>query len=143
MNADSVTVETAVQTPISATLRTLLESVIDYAGLFPPANLGLRDALRTYAGSSAGPHAWVVDRFVAPGGMLEQIERCAPAGSVEQGARGSLTLLVGKDPTPMIGQIDRIRRFLEYRGLDGSYHGRGILAARAGRDRAKRPRDSS
>ena len=116
VNADSVTVETGVQIPVSATLRTLLESVIDYAGLFPPANLHLRDALRTYAGISSGPHAWVVDRFVVPAGMLKQIERCAPAGSVEPSTIGSLSLLVGKEPTPVIGQIDRIRRFREYRG---------------------------
>jgi hypothetical protein len=40
------------------------ESFVDYAGLFPPAQLSARDATAEYARESAGPHAWMLGRFV-------------------------------------------------------------------------------
>ena len=33
----------------SSALRTLVAGVVDYAGLFPPASLGMRDAVANYA----------------------------------------------------------------------------------------------
>ena len=116
VNVDSVTLETGVQTQVSATLRTLLESVIDYAGLFPPAALSLPDALRTYASSHSGPPAWIVGRFVVPAGMLGQVQRGALTGSVESGGTVPLSVLVGREPPSVIEQIDQIRRFREYGG---------------------------
>ena len=114
VKVDSVTLETGAQTQVSATLRTLLESVIDYAGMFPPTALRLPDALRTYAGICSEPQAWIVGRFVVPAGRLEQVERSLPTGSVESGATVPLSVLVGKEPPSVIEQIDQIRRFREH-----------------------------
>ncbi len=54
--------------PSSATV--LLAGVVDYAGLFPPAALDLRDAVAEYAAGLAGSDAWMLGRFVAPAGRL-------------------------------------------------------------------------
>jgi hypothetical protein len=47
-------------------LRTLLEGLVDYAGLFPPAALSMEDAVRNYARYSESEHAWMLGRFVVP-----------------------------------------------------------------------------
>jgi hypothetical protein len=44
----------------------LLANAIDYAGLFPPANLELDTALRNYAEYSRHPDAWMLGPFILP-----------------------------------------------------------------------------
>ena len=101
------------RTHTPSTLRTLLKSVVDYAGIFPPATLSLPDALRGYASAGAGPHAWMLGRCVLPAGTLEEVDRLAPAVWVESEAASSLSVLVAKEPTSVTGPLDRIRRFRE------------------------------
>jgi hypothetical protein len=50
----------------AASLRALLDRSIDYAGLFPPANLELAPALENYAGYVRLPDAWMLSTFVLP-----------------------------------------------------------------------------
>lgn len=45
---------------------TAFKSLIDYAGLFPPAALDMRGALDEYAAAREGPHAWMLGRFIVP-----------------------------------------------------------------------------
>ena len=47
-------------------LRVLLEGLIDYAGLFPPAALSMQDAVRNYARYRDGEYAWALGKFVVP-----------------------------------------------------------------------------
>ena len=47
-------------------LRALLENLIDYAGLFPPAALSMEDAVRNYARYREGEFAWMLGKFVVP-----------------------------------------------------------------------------
>jgi len=47
-------------------LRTLLDEIVDYAGLFPPADLSLHRALQNYAEYRRGDDAWMLSRFVLP-----------------------------------------------------------------------------
>ena len=56
-------------------LRTLLTHAIDYAGLFPPAQLGMGPAVANYARYRTEPDAWALGRFVAPATRLEELER--------------------------------------------------------------------
>jgi hypothetical protein len=51
---------------ITPGLRTLLDEIIDYAGLFPPADLSLYRALQNYAEYRRGDEAWMLSRFVLP-----------------------------------------------------------------------------
>ncbi len=54
--------------------RTLLASVVDYAGLFPPAELQMRAAVPKYGACRLGPHAWLLGRFVLPLAQIDEFE---------------------------------------------------------------------
>jgi hypothetical protein len=58
-------------------LRTLLTDLIDYAGLFPPAALSMRDAVANYAAYRASGDAWALARFVVPVERLEEFAATA------------------------------------------------------------------
>jgi hypothetical protein len=44
----------------------LLSGIIDYAGMFPPAQLPLEQAIRNYARYRTEPESWMLGRFVCP-----------------------------------------------------------------------------
>ena len=54
-----------VQQQIAPALAALLDKVIDYAGLFPPAKLPLQTALQNYSIYSQSDYAFMLSRFVA------------------------------------------------------------------------------
>jgi hypothetical protein len=58
---------------MNGALRAMLEGVIDYAGLFPPAKLPLPEALGEYLEIVSGPDKWIVDRFACPVGKLPDL----------------------------------------------------------------------
>ncbi len=47
-------------------VRALLAQSIDYAGMFPPCNLGLEPALQNQADYVRSPEAWMLGGFVLP-----------------------------------------------------------------------------
>jgi hypothetical protein len=78
--------------------RTLLASLVDYAGLFPPAELQMRAAVPRYAGYRNGPYAWMLGRFVLPLAQLEEFEHWfdeLPAAQRE--LAWSLSVLAGRN----------------------------------------------
>jgi hypothetical protein len=60
--------------------RALLERLVDDAGLFPPASLPMRPALRAHARYAESAYWWVAGRFVLPASRAEEF---AAARSVE------------------------------------------------------------
>jgi hypothetical protein len=54
-------------------LRILLEGLIDYAGLFPPAALPMEQAVANYGRYRAGEHAWMLGRFVVPAERVGEV----------------------------------------------------------------------
>ena len=60
---------------VKHSLHILLHSLIDYAGLFPPAGLKMEDAVANYARYKSGRHAWALGRFVVPAARLEEFEK--------------------------------------------------------------------
>jgi hypothetical protein len=58
---------------MSESLRTLLTGLIDYAGLFPPAKLPLREALANHVHYRAGGYAWMLGRFICPATRLGEL----------------------------------------------------------------------
>lgn len=58
---------------MKASLHTLLENILDYAGLFPPARLPLEQAIRNYAAYRQQPEAWMLARFVCPAERLAEL----------------------------------------------------------------------
>jgi hypothetical protein len=90
-----------------APLRTLLDGLIDYAGLFPPATLGMPEAVRNYAAYRAGPDRWALGRFVVPAERLPEFERAAESLAAP-GDPWLLSVLVGANDA---GQVDAARAF--------------------------------
>ena len=48
------------------TIHVLVEGLIDYAGLFPPAKLSMAAAVGNYAKYVASPDGWMLGRFILP-----------------------------------------------------------------------------
>lgn len=93
--------------PTPATLHGLLTGAIDYAGLFPPASLSMRDAVARYADYRGTAEAWALGRFVVP---LSRVDELAVAQR-EVGAQGQgwrISVLLGHDS---VADVARIRAF--------------------------------
>lgn len=58
-------------------MRDFLASIVDYAGLFPPAELGMAESVREYAGARSGPDRWALGRFVVPAARLPELRPLA------------------------------------------------------------------
>jgi len=56
-----------------ASVRVLLNKIIDYAGLFPPAQLPMSEAFDRYIHHSSGPDGWMLARFVCPASRLDEL----------------------------------------------------------------------
>lgn len=58
---------------MDAALEVLLDGVIDYAGLFPPAALDMADAVPEFLAHLDGEEALLVNRFVCPSSRLSEL----------------------------------------------------------------------
>ncbi|MHC4108016.1 MAG: hypothetical protein ACYSXF_02220 [Planctomycetota bacterium] len=101
---------------VAASLHTLLEAIVDYAGLFPPARLDMPTTVRNYAEYRAGPDAWMLGRIVVPVARLDEFEGHASALlPVEQEAEpwhlSALTAPAGDPGLP--ADLERIGTFNE------------------------------
>jgi hypothetical protein len=79
-------------------IRTLLQGSIDYAGLFPPAELDMRTALENYARYSGESSSWALGRFILPVSRLDELEIHLPRilrGPIH--SRWRLAALMGTD----------------------------------------------
>jgi hypothetical protein len=57
---------------MTESLRTLLTEIIDYAGLFPPSNVGMTSAVQNYANYLKSENAWMLGRFILPVSKLDE-----------------------------------------------------------------------
>jgi hypothetical protein len=100
-------------------LHALLRESIDYAGLFPPAGLGMADAVANYASYRTSPHAWALGRFVVPAGRLTELEQAAdellPRAPASDGWR--IAALLGPDTA---GDLEAIGEFNCRHTADGA-----------------------
>lgn len=88
-------------------LRALLDGLIDFAGLFPPAALAMPEAVLNYAAYRTGPDRWALGRFVVPADRLAEFERAAD-GLAAPGDPWLLSVLVGANDA---GQVEAVRAF--------------------------------
>lgn len=56
-------------------VRILMTSIVDYAGLFPPAGLDMAATVRNWAAYTSGPNAWMLGRLVVPVARLDEFVR--------------------------------------------------------------------
>lgn len=98
---------------------------MDYAGLFPPAQLGMAEAMRNYAGYLGGPHAWMLGRFVVPVARLAEFD--AVSGELLPGGEGSapwrVAALAGDD---LAADVQEALKF-NCRHWEGSAIGHAVI----------------
>jgi len=86
-------------------VRELLVNAIDYAGLFPPAGLGMEETVRKYASYRKGPDRWALGKLVVPVARLAEFEAKA-APLLEPGEPWHLSVLGGTDPAADLKAIE-------------------------------------
>lgn len=90
----------------------LLDGLIDYAGLFPPAGEDMRPALENYASYALGPDRRALGRFIVPIARLAELEKegsdLMPRGKSTRPWR--LSVLVAEDLAAAIEDISRFNR---------------------------------
>jgi len=99
-------------------LLVLLRDAIDYAGLFPPAQLDMPGAVAEYAAYLDSPEAWALGRFVVPASRVDELVttvtdhyRSAVDGAPLGRSRPwRLSAVTGADPA---ADIARLRVFNE------------------------------
>ena len=64
-------------------VRALLEGIIDYAGLFPPAGLSMEDAFSRYLRHRRSDAGWMLARFVCPAGRLDELGALLDTGTLD------------------------------------------------------------
>lgn len=85
-----------------------MDSLIDYAGLFPPAGLDISHAEEEYQNAREGPYGWMLGRFIISAARLQ-----------ESGINGSfpLSVIVPSDGNPtdyaFLGRFDDVIRAVE------------------------------
>lgn len=65
-------------------LRVLLTGIVDYAGLFPPAQLALEKAVQNYVHYRSQPDQWMLSRFVCPSFRLKELAEFPEWKTIEQ-----------------------------------------------------------
>jgi hypothetical protein len=96
--------------PPAPTLRALVSGLVDYAGLFPPASLGMAEAVANYAVYRAAPEAWMLGRLVVPVSRLADLEG-ELAGDVGGAATAWRVAAIGSGDPAADGDV--VRRFNE------------------------------
>ncbi len=79
----------------SRAVETLLDGLVDYAGLFPPAALPMRDAAARYASYRRGPHRRLLGRFVVPVARLDELALAAQSVTGSEEEPWALAALAG------------------------------------------------
>ena len=102
---------------------TLLSSLVDYAGLFPPAGLSMADAAAAYASHLAGRDAFMLGRFVCPASRLDEL---AIAAAAHWGADDAPWRVSALAPDP-VADFPRIHAF------NAAHAGRAVVDAVEGK----------
>src|SRR4051812_4364334 len=91
-------------------VKALMAGLIDYAGLFPPAALGMREAVRNYAGYLSGPDSASLGAFIVPIERLDELaSELAALGPVTSAAsRWKVSVIVKANAAEAIERVSRI-----------------------------------
>ena len=88
-------------------LKRLLSSIVDYAGLFPPAQLSLPEAMNRYDRAHASPYCWMLDRFVLPANRLHEFVKLLSKETYSS-QQWSLSVILSKNWIAELEQIHQI-----------------------------------
>jgi hypothetical protein len=96
----------------SRSTRVLLDHLIDYAGLFPPAALSMEEAVRNYARYRAGQYAWMLGPFVVPKERAHEVPSGFPLSvlgvdevkNIADAKPGAFVEITGTAPIPELAR---------------------------------------
>ncbi|PSQ63410.1 MAG: hypothetical protein BRD25_04535 [Bacteroidetes bacterium QH_1_61_8] len=107
---------------VPPSLQTLLGEILDYAGLFPPADLSLPRAMQNYADYREEREAWMLSRFVLPVRRLSDLTPFQRHFSGEDPYRFSVLGTGGNDQDAFLNALDRDLEVID--AFDEEYGGR-------------------
>ena len=95
----------------SESIRALLSEIIDYAGLFPPSQLSMAEAVANYANYKMSDYDWMLGRFVVPAARLDEFLDSA-RGLLPQNESDvwKLSVLAGDDISETVHRIKNFNR---------------------------------
>jgi hypothetical protein len=91
-------------------LKQLLARIVDYAGLFPPAQLSLPEAINIYDRARSSPHYWMLDRFVLPASRFPEFIKLLPSENTASSQPWSLSVIVSRNWRSDLEQISQITK---------------------------------
>lgn len=102
------------------TVRTLLASAIDYAGMFPPSSLDMATSVANYATYRRADHGWMLGRFVVPAARLGDFAAAA-ASVLPRGAAPpwAVCAVAGAGAAQDLSAIDTFNRAHDGRSVAG------------------------
>lgn len=98
-------------------LTTLMNKIVDYAGIFPPGNLPLKQAITNYRNYLEGNDVWMLRSFVLPIAKLSELEKYMDLFSTDKKLK--LSLVVSKSDSAEdfdgVCQVDtnKAKKFLD------------------------------
>lgn len=110
-----------------ASMTALLHGLVDYAGLFPPAQLDMATTVAKFAGFRAHPDHWMLNRLIVPVARLDEFETAADSRLPRTGDdvwQISALTVPAEDPA-FTANIERIDTF-NHRHADPA-HGAAII----------------
>lgn len=108
-------------------VRALLSDIIDYAGLFPPSQVSMPEAVINYATYKNSNYNWMLSRFVLPAARLDEFLESAEdfISRDEGGEVWRLSVLAGEDI------YDTLRRIEDFNARNSSRVIGDVLEVRA------------
>lgn len=94
---------------VASSLSVLLAEIVDYAGLFPPAKLSMKEAILNYAKYKQGPYSWMLSRFIVPSSRLEEFVREAEI-VIDRNDPWQISLILDEDVEASIEKAYRLNQ---------------------------------
>jgi hypothetical protein len=91
--------------PLPTGAEVLLRGLVDYAGLFPPAQEPMDVAVRQYAAYRRGPQAWMLGRFICPAARLDEFADTVAPYLPDGVGEWRLSVLLGPEPAADVARI--------------------------------------
>ncbi|PYS87212.1 MAG: hypothetical protein DMF62_13190 [Acidobacteria bacterium] len=101
---DSKNAQTGSLKPLESA-RILLTQVIDYAGLFPPSQCSMSEAVLNFATYRNSNYGWMLGRFVLPAARLDEFGETAREFVSREGKPWQLAVIAGEDINDTLKRI--------------------------------------
>jgi hypothetical protein len=111
---------------VKESIRALLAEIVDYAGLFPPSQVSMPEAVINYATYKNSNYNWMLSRFVLPAARFDEfLDSAKDFISRDTGDVWRLSVLAGEDI------YDTLRRIEDFNAQNSSRVVGDVLEVRA------------